>query len=169
MTGSSMATGCDVIKHHVTSKGVPLGEVCVCAISALVGFFHRKWRHQITSGHAHIILPVTWMVSLPVTSLLVIWRYFRWGSLPVAPPQIWLCLSVIYAFAKVQGNTVQPFEWNDMPDWGKSISSHSFTNIQTNLYRGRRCRDNIGFTTTCANITYHLCPVCDVTYPFVIC
>jgi hypothetical protein len=54
-----------------------------------------------------------------------------------------LCTHVIYAFAKVQGNTVQPFEWNDMPDWGKSISFHSFTNIQTNLYRGRRCRDYI--------------------------
>ena len=47
-----------------------------------------------------------------------------------------LCTHVIYAFAKVQGNTVQPYEWNDMPDWGKSISSHSFTNIQTNPYIG---------------------------------
>jgi hypothetical protein len=31
MTGSSMATGYDVIKHHVTPKGVSLGEVCACA------------------------------------------------------------------------------------------------------------------------------------------
>ena len=30
-----------------------------------------------------------------------------------------LCTHVIYAFAKIQGNTVQPYEWNDMPDWAK--------------------------------------------------
>jgi hypothetical protein len=52
MTGSSMATGCDVIKRHVIQKGLPLkGEMCACAIgsctiSAILGPFHQKWSHQ---------------------------------------------------------------------------------------------------------------------------
>jgi hypothetical protein len=44
MTGSSMATGCDVTEGQVTPKGF-FGRMCACvtsgcAISALVGSFH---------------------------------------------------------------------------------------------------------------------------------
>jgi hypothetical protein len=52
MTGSSMATGCDVIKRHVIQKGFPLkGEMCACAIGsctifAILGPFHQEWSHQ---------------------------------------------------------------------------------------------------------------------------
>jgi len=52
MIGSSMATGCDVIKRHVTPKrfrwkgGVRACATGSCAISALVGPFHRKRSYQ---------------------------------------------------------------------------------------------------------------------------
>jgi len=63
------------------------------------------------------------------------WAQYRNGAgkYQVKDVDPFLCTHVIYAFAKVQGNTIQPYEWNDKPDWGKSISSNSFTNIQINL------------------------------------
>ena len=49
---TDMATGCDVIKRHLTPKRFPWKggvRACAtenCAISTLLWPFHRKWRHQ---------------------------------------------------------------------------------------------------------------------------
>ena len=32
-----------------------------------------------------------------------------------------LCTHVVYAFAKVTGNSIEPYEWNDINEWGKFI------------------------------------------------
>ena len=59
---TDMATGCDVIKLHVTSKefrwkgGVLACATRSCAISAQVGPFNRKWRHQTSCDHVEFPL-----------------------------------------------------------------------------------------------------------------
>ena len=73
-TGSSMATGCDV--SHVTPRGfhwedgVRACAIGSCEISALVGPFHRKWRHQTTPEGGS---PRT--VSHVIGSGLGVWSY----------------------------------------------------------------------------------------------
>ncbi|VDI65885.1 chitinase, partial [Mytilus galloprovincialis] len=42
-----------------------------------------------------------------------IWKYMASDVDP------YLCTHVIYAFAKVVGNNIEPYEWNDINEWGK--------------------------------------------------
>jgi hypothetical protein len=70
MTGSSMATGCDVTKSHVTPKEFPWKggvRTCTtgsCTLSAQVGPFHRK-----DGVHACTIFDQRSPVGLPLENM----------------------------------------------------------------------------------------------------
>ena len=56
------------------------------------------------------------------------WAQYRTGAAKFLPEDVdpSLCSHVIYAFAKMEGNTLAPFEWNDADtDW--SIGMYSRT------------------------------------------
>ena len=99
----SGAFSSQVTSSNVTSKGVPLGELCPCAtkscaISALLSPFHRKWRHQ-ASRHSFgfpwkgnvlacatnicIISDQTSPVGLPLENMRACMhdRKYPWGAL----------------------------------------------------------------------------------------
>ena len=56
------------------------------------------------------------------------WAQYRTGAAKFLPEDVdpSLCSHVIYAFAKMEGNTLAPFEWNDADtDWSKGMYSRT--------------------------------------------
>lgn len=51
------------------------------------------------------------------------WAQYRPGTGKYMASDVdpYLCTHVIYAFAKVEGNTIVPYEWNDINEWGRFL------------------------------------------------
>jgi len=51
------------------------------------------------------------------------WAQYRNGAAKFFPEDVdgSLCSHIVYAFAKLEGPKLTPFEWNDVKDWGKGM------------------------------------------------